>query len=565
MLSTNQQSCKSTDSFFAATSVALERLEALRFRLSSMNSHDGPVSAYKAARQEVYNAEVDYNYCLYFPADEVFQSPPLATARESTSKKKDGREHRLRLWSMVEQCMKEGTLQDLKEGKIRVASAERLDQPSSEQLEVDGQGDLRSPTATDPKQVQVLGKSSLKPTLPPRVRSNPNAMAPETQEIYQEQQGYLNALRSMKPGTHSYGKMKKRFHESEIHLNYCKYFPTTEDYLPLTLAKKGLNELNSSKIDGIKGIERRAAQIWKLVEQCARDGMLQDLKDGRLTAWLKDSPPANQSFLASAPPVKHHQGIVARKPSGGQPKVASNGDADATSADVKLIPKDGGLANDRQDVSESDEGVIMNLDYGSQDMPSVREDADARRATNPGKKDEEMTSDDEVNENTVAAYTNASESGTASNSDTESNDSSMDSEGQSEDEDAMMQYSNSEQLLADEDGRNRTTVALPPSQTASILADLSPHDLNAQLRYFHTTKVREEVDGKTPVRCLVCTKEGHMARSCESLTCSSCGAFNQHTTQACPNHAKCQKCREQGHDEGHCPYKLKRLPRHEIV
>ena len=379
----------------------------------------------------------------------------------------------------------------------------------------------------------------------------------------------------MKPGTDSYEKLKKKIHETEMHLNYCKYFPATEDYLPLALAKKGLNELNSSKI---RGIERRAAQIWKLVEQCTQDGMLQDLKDGRLAAWLKDVPPPNQSFFASALQARHPQAITAHKPKapyGGGQKVASNGDTGATSADLKPIPKDERLPNDRQDVSESDKGVTLNLDYASQDMPSMIEDEDVRPDAKSEEKNEEVSSrldkkviirgvpdvepvDDDINE---------SDGCTTSNSDTESKDSNMDSEDQSEDGDAMMDYSNSEQVIAraDESGPNKTTAVLPSSKTASVLADLSPRDLNAQLRYFHTTKVREEVDVNTPVRCIVCAKEGHMARSCESLTCSSCGSFNRHTTQACPNKAKCGKCREQGHDEGHCPYKLKRLPGHEIV
>ena len=379
----------------------------------------------------------------------------------------------------------------------------------------------------------------------------------------------------MKPGTDGYEKLKKKVHETEIHLNYCKYFPATEDYLPLALAKKGLNELNSSKI---RGIERRAAQIWNLVEQCTQDGMLQDLKDGRLAAWLKDVPPPNQSFFASALQARHPQGVTAPKakaPYGGGPKVASNSDTGATSADLKPIPKDEGLPYNHQDVSESDKGVILNLDYGNQDMPSMSEDEDVRPDAKSEEKDEEISSrvdekviirgvpdiepvDDDINE---------SDGRTASNSDIESKDSSMDSEDQSEDGDAMMEYSNSEQVVADADesGQNKTMAVLPPSKTASVLADLSPHDLNAQLRYFHTTKAREEVDVNTPVRCIVCAKEGHMARSCESLTCTNCGAFNRHTTQACPNNAKCGKCREQGHDEGHCPYKLKRLPKHEIV
>ena len=419
----------------------------------------------------------------------------------------------------------------------------------------------------------------------------------------------------MKPGTHAYEKMKKRVHETEVHLNYCKYFPVNEDYLPLTCAKNGLNQSNSSDFDSTRIVERRAAQIWKLVEQCARDGTLQDLKDGRLYALLKDVPPPNQTVFASALQATHPQVAITGHDSmllhENGLKKASNGDASVASADVELILKEDGKFEGRQNTSESDVGVILNLDYGdevgkplkletrsstpvmksgikneeissdldeAQDMPINIEDKEFQSVANSKTKDAEMSSDVEDEYHQQKPATNdeemiddkdddlyASDGGTASDNDTESNVSSVDSEGQSENGDAMMQYSNSEQIAADEGGRNKKIIAVPPNHTASVLADLSPHDLNIQLRYFHTTKIREEVDGKTPVRCLVCAKESHMAGSCEVLTCSSCGAVNRHTTQACPNNAKCRRCRGKGHNEGHCPYKLKRLASHEII
>ena len=380
----------------------------------------------------------------------------------------------------------------------------------------------------------------------------------------------------MKQGTQSYEKMKKRVHEAKIHLNYCKYFPVTEDYLPLVLAKKGMNELNSTKIDGKRASERRAAQIWKLVEQCTQDGNLQDLKDGRLAFRSKDVPPPHQSLSASALQPRHPQTKATdsgSKPShGGRPKEASNGGAGATSAHVKPTPKEEEKYIERQGTSDSERGVILNLDYGHRDTESKIEDRDVQPGTKSENKDEELSLD--VDEKDVKQALpalspidddiSASDSDTASDSESESHGSSTDSEGQTEDGDAMMQYSNSAQITGDEGGRNKRTVAFQPSH-ASILADLTPYDLNTQLRYFHTTKVREEVDGKTPVRCLVCAKEGHMAEMCEHLACTTCGAFNRHTTQACPNNAKCGKCREQGHDEGRCPYKLKKMQEHEIV
>lgn len=326
--------------------MALARVEGLRIRLSAMDPHDGPVSEYKSAEEELHDAEVDYNYCLYFPTDEDFQPPPVSAARKSTPKGTPISE-RVRMWSAIEQCMKEGTLQNLRE-------------------------------------------------------------------------------------------------------------------------------------------------------------------EGRLAAWVEGSQPPKQPTL--------------------QVKFPENGNY-----------------HGQQDTSESDSGVILNLDYKIQGgLPSYVDDQNIEEPPPMSQGDEDLS---------------AMDSGAASNSDTESNESDMDSE--SEDGDAMMQYSNSEQLASDEAERNKK--AIPPIHRARILADLTSHDLNAQLRYFHTTKARENVDKNMPVRCLVCAQEGHMADLCEFLTCSNCGAFNKHVTRACPGNAKCGKCREQGHDEGHCPYKLKRMPRHEIV
>lgn len=327
-----------------------------------MDPHDGPVSAHRAAEEELHNADVDYNYCLYFPTNEEFHPPPVSAARNLNPEERNSRERRVRLWDMIEQRMKDGTLQDLrKEGEIRVSS-------------------------------------------------------------------------------HS-------------------------------------------------GWEQKSASEWN-------EGL---------------EPTGGQSYRET--------GYYAKPQDGAGPNEAGKGDSSA--------------ANVRPTLTE--EGKHRSI---GQESPVVSQ------------------GDDDL-------YT--SDSLAASNSDNESNDSDMDSEDQSEDGDAIMQYSISEQIAADEAEQNKKTFAVPSIHRARILADLSSHDLNAQLRYFHITKAREEIDKTTPVRCLVCAKEGHMAGLCEFLTCSTCGAFNQHMTQACPRNAKCGKCREQGHDEGHCPYKLKRMPRHEIV
>ena len=88
-----------------------------------MNPHDGPVSAYQAARVELENAEVDYNYCLYYPLNEEFKPPPTSRARQPGKKATATQEARSRIWNLTKKCMLEGTLQGLKYGEMSSPSA----------------------------------------------------------------------------------------------------------------------------------------------------------------------------------------------------------------------------------------------------------------------------------------------------------------------------------------------------------------------------------------------------------------------------------------------------------
>ena len=100
---------------------------------------------------------------------------------------------------------------------------------------------------------------------------------------------------------------------------------------------------------------------------------------------------------------------------------------------------------------------------------------------------------------------------------------------------------------------------------ALILADLSQDDRNAQIRYFQFSRDPSEAHHDVPIRCLVCAKEGHEAIECEELTCVQCGTYNDHPTADCPTTVKCGKCRETGHSQSSCPYKLKRMSRYEMT
>ena len=163
---------------FVATRVALERVEGLRLRLSSMDPFDGPVSAYSAAQQELLKAEIDLNYCQFFPINHKFCPPPYPSTHNFKPMEIGSRkEYRCLLWNIVEQCMKEGTLQDLKDGKIPVGRAEYLKQTSPAQTEqANGHKDLQLSAASDSKQVQVLGRFAPHRMLSWRIQEDTNVM-----------------------------------------------------------------------------------------------------------------------------------------------------------------------------------------------------------------------------------------------------------------------------------------------------------------------------------------------------------------------------------------------------
>ena len=100
---------------------------------------------------------------------------------------------------------------------------------------------------------------------------------------------------------------------------------------------------------------------------------------------------------------------------------------------------------------------------------------------------------------------------------------------------------------------------------SQTLADLAPDDFNLQLKYFYIAKNPREVDPASAVRCLVCMQEGHMAESCGTLLCTHCGLFKDHFPNQCPSIQRCHKCRERGHKQEQCPYKLGRLAANELV
>jgi len=127
--------------------------------------------------------------------------------------------------------------------------------------------------------------------------------------------------------------------------------------------------------------------------------------------------------------------------------------------------------------------------------------------------------------------------------------------------DALMDYSQSDPAKLTENQANHN-LQRPQPQT---LGDLSENELRTQIRYIAITKKPEEIHLNHLVTCLICWKLGHIGNDCPALTCRICGVYDQHFTHACPRSRKCSKCREPGHVEETCPYRLPRIVANEII
>lgn len=86
-----------------------------------------------------------------------------------------------------------------------------------------------------------------------------------------------------------------------------------------------------------------------------------------------------------------------------------------------------------------------------------------------------------------------------------------------------------------------------PSTSQTYLRDLSPAQLEEQIRYAFWQYPRNAIDLSRLAICLHCQAEGHIDAACPAKRCQHCNAFAQHDSLLCPSVKKCQRCREPGH------------------
>ena len=323
---------------------------------------------------------------------------------------------------------------------------------------------------------------------------------------------------------------RKEVHNAEVDYNYCLYYPVDKAWRPPPSADKR----NNSKVKSLPKPKQWRSALWHLVEKSMKSGKLEQIRDGTLV--VTEIPVGISEPVES---VLHEL----KKPE------------DDGNEDLREIKMYQVQERSLESTSRSPEQMMINVSNGVSKERANQEDennlewrmkqegkhphADKMEPTAPHG-DVDLGNGSEEGE--VAEGTSHSEMG-----------------------DAMLHYSNSDGFRRELPDLQQHDGPSDVKTSGHALKDLSSKALKRQLRYFHLGKPPEEVDLCLPVRCLACGKIGHDSENCETLRCSVCGAYNQHTTIRCPARLKCSKCREDGHGESSCPYKLKQISLDEIT
>lgn len=93
-------------------------------------------------------------------------------------------------------------------------------------------------------------------------------------------------------------------------------------------------------------------------------------------------------------------------------------------------------------------------------------------------------------------------------------------------------------------------------QGPKTLVELTPAQLEIQVRYFYVARDPKTIPETDPVHCTICAKPGHLDKYCPSRVCINCKTWDSHFVDSCPERARCSRCRG-AHKLADCNLKLK--------
>ena len=332
-------------------------------------------------------------------------------------------------------------------------------------------------------------------------------------------EGFVQRLTGLNPHDNhpEFGYAQKEVHKAQVDYNYCLYYPVDKEWRPPPSSDK--RDMSKAKL--LTKPKQWRAALWRLIEKSMKSGRLEQVKDG--------------SLIATEIPLDISDSVESTSHEVNKQVDDDDNELHPTKASQSPDPSLGSL-------SKSPEQMVINMSNGTMNEMAGNgkySPADEKAGTTHlncidlSSPPEEGEIDDDASS--------------------------------SEYYDAMMDYSSSAGFKKEPTGPQQLDGPINVQWKGPALRDLDPEALNKQLRYFHVGTLSENVDLGLPVKCLACGGAGHDSESCEALTCRSCGAYNKHVKVRCPTKSKCSKCRENGHNELLCPYKLKQISLDEIT
>ena len=438
--------------------------EALNRERKFLNTGQGDEQRIKQQRQE---AEVRMAWVQYYPLGRPWIAPFGMKGKKRIAPKDRLYTLQKYFFSFVEDCLRKGTLQDLRNDKY---------------------GGPRDCLKRCDDEAVAISEGWCSDHCPYRADE---LISSESDSLMRRVQAMQKSLARAKFRKKPIAALEARLHNLLVDQKYCEFYPQKYRYERLRKFKKFGKPVNAEA-----ALPGSLEQLWILVESCMKRKKLNDLRDGKL--------PELHTFddtLTNEPPASLPERPTDNLETSNQ--VDPQGDAEGGVPKSELGPDP-----EDQSLSPKDERVVTNGHQSSTD--------------------------------------NKLESGEISSA----------SEAKS------LRVSDSVQPLINTngvDGRSKllqTDGSIDDNDTKGpkgrVLRELSPDDLNAQIRYFHFSKTREAVDLEEQVRCLCCGQKGHMGADCEQLICSKCGAYNMHPATHCDMEVRCSKCGNLGHQVSEC-------------
>ena len=352
-----------------------------------------------------------------------------------------------------------------------------------------------------------------------------------TQECLEELQSlHEQTSRLDLQGNNSLQKTVKMVtHNAEVDYQYCLLYPSDKPFrLPPGPRPPALTQTP-------KSTRATRQNFWDLVEKSLSGGTLDQLKQQDDFKSTFRSPEVGPSGAAS---TQEHGSV--------------NNDEVFELLDHITISSTG-EDEDKEDDANVREDVIINMQKSPDGDPATERPETSEAAADPAV----PLQDVDVNQIERPQAMRAKSESEVEEGETRDSDENPDPG------DAMMDYSNSNGFTGKPDEPRSDPEH--SSQNFRTLRELGPQELNLQLRYFHLGKNPTEVDMNAAPKCLHCGQGTHDSSICDSLECDKCGKREDHLTEFCPTTTKCPKCREKGHIEKDCPYKLITLAPEEIV